>query len=105
MTLIDRLLELSSIWSAAQGHRSTSRLATIVAKDGKMLSRLSVGGTCTVATYERFLQFFRDPTNWPDQAVPSEALALLDDCIFTADGPTAPPAKDAEAFATDQVAA
>lgn len=76
MTLIDRLLRLSALWAAASD-RSTARLATIVANDGKILDRLEGGATCTVATYERFLGFFRESTNWPGDQIPAEAQELL----------------------------
>jgi hypothetical protein len=87
MTLIERLLELSRLWCEAHG-RSLSRLATIVANDGKVLSRLEDGRTCTVAMVERFLNFFRDPASWPEGAIPADVAARLDELaqIATASG-------------------
>lgn len=79
MTLIERLVKLADLWAAAQG-RSVSRLSTIVANDGKAIDRLRDGSkTCTVAMFERFLAFFREPGNWPEGGIPAEAAAILDE--------------------------
>jgi hypothetical protein len=85
MTLIDRLQMLARIWAQAQ-NRSLSRLATIVAKDGKFFVRLEKGKTCTVAIFERFLDFFREPGNWPEECIPADAAALLDEVEMIATG-------------------
>jgi hypothetical protein len=77
MTLIDRMLKLAGLWAAASGHSTTSRLSTIVAPDGGLLRRLEQGGGCTVDTLDKFAHFLRDPANWPESAVPSEACELL----------------------------
>lgn len=78
MTLMDRLTRLAEMWSAATG-RSQSRLATIVVNDGKLFQRVAAGTTITLSTFERFLRFFRDPANWPDAAIPSDAADFLDE--------------------------
>ena len=78
MTLIDRLQRLAQLWATAQG-KELSTLGTLVAKDGKFFARLEEGKTCTVATLERFLVFFRDRTNWPDSAIPDPGAELLAD--------------------------
>lgn len=83
MTLIERLLELARLWCAAHD-RSLSRLATIVANDGKTLGRLEEGKTCTVAMFERFLFFFREPANWPGGAIPDAAAAPLEQLAMIA---------------------
>ena len=75
MTLIERLVRLAELW-AATNERSISRLATIVANDGKLFDRLSEGRSCTVALLERFLDFFEQPSNWGGQ-VPDEAASLV----------------------------
>lgn len=75
MTLIARLVRLSEIWAEANS-RSLSRLATIVVNDGKLFERISAGGSCTVATYERLLDHLRDPQNW-SVPIPDEALMLM----------------------------
>ncbi|UAK24370.1 hypothetical protein [Sphingomonas nostoxanthinifaciens] len=76
MTLIDKLMQLATVWATATG-RSTSRLATVVANDGKLFDRLAAGATCTVATLERFTVHLSNEVNWPNCTIPSEARALL----------------------------
>jgi hypothetical protein len=78
MTLIERLQQLAEIWCAAQG-RSRARLATIVANDGKFFERLDGGSKISVATWEAFIRFFREPGNWPTDCIPADAAALLDE--------------------------
>ena len=85
MTLIDRLVKLAQLWAAAQ-ERELSTLGTLVAKDGKFFGRLAEGKTCTVALFERFLLFFREPENWPEGILPADAAALLDEVEFIAVG-------------------
>jgi hypothetical protein len=75
MTLIERLFALAEHW-ARENKRSLSRLATIVVNDGKLFERLASGGSCTVATYERFIVYLREPTNWTG-GLPTEVLHLL----------------------------
>jgi hypothetical protein len=76
LTLIERLMRLGVLWAEANG-RSPARLATIVANDGKLFDRLAGGATCTIATFERFIVFLRDPANWPAAGMPDEATGLL----------------------------
>lgn len=77
MTLIERLMRLGALWAEAC-NRSTARLATIVANDGKLFERLEAGKTCTVDTLERFLAFLGTPSNWPAATgIPAEAASLL----------------------------
>lgn len=76
MHLIDRLVRLAELW-AEQSNRSLSRLATIVANDGKLFDRVAAGGSCTVATFERFLDHLDRPENWPNSTIPPEALSIL----------------------------
>ena len=76
MTLIDRLRRLAQLWADAQG-KELSTLGTMVAKDGKFFGRLADGKTCTVAIFERFLIFFRDPASWPAGEIPDDAAAAL----------------------------
>ncbi len=75
MTSVNRLLRLSAIWCETNA-RSQSRLATIVANDGKLFDRIAAGGSCTMATFDRFLTFFGKEENWTG-GVPAEALTLL----------------------------
>jgi hypothetical protein len=76
MTLIDRLRRIAQLWADAQG-KELSTLGTMVAKDGKFFGRLADGKTCTVAIFERFLIFFRDPASWPAGEIPADAAAEL----------------------------
>lgn len=90
MDLIGRLLSLANLWTSAND-RSLSRLATMVANDGKLFDRLNAGATCTVTTFERFVHFLNDASNWRD-GVPSEARVLLDSVLMESahvDGHTA----------------
>lgn len=43
----------------ADNNISLSRLATIVAKDGKFFCRIEAGGDCTTGMYERFMNHFK----------------------------------------------
>ena len=77
MRLIDHLTGVARIW-ATNRNRSTARLATIVINDGKFFVKVARGGGCTVATFEKFLMFFRDGKNWPDNVIPLDAAELLE---------------------------
>lgn len=76
MKLIDRLLQLASIWSAT-ADRSPARLATVVVNDGKFFDRLAAGGSCDVRTFERFATHLSNPASWPGDQVPEKATELL----------------------------
>ncbi len=78
MRMIDQLVHLATIWADANS-RSRSRLATLVVNDGKFFDKIEMQGAgCTVATFEKFLLFFRDGANWPDGRIPEAACDLLD---------------------------
>jgi hypothetical protein len=77
VTLLERLLHLSEVWAVSQ-NRSESTLGSRVAKDGKFFDRVRAGSGCNVATAERFFTFFRQPGNWPDNAIPDRVGDLLD---------------------------
>lgn len=81
MQLIERLLEVANMWSAAND-RSLPRLATIVANDGKLFDRLANGATCTVATLERAFSFLADAENWPGKRVPDRATAVMEGAMM-----------------------
>lgn len=78
MQLIDRLVSLAELWIASRG-LSLSRLGFLVVRDGSFFERLAGGRSCTIATFEKFLAYFRDPAHWPDAVIPADALSLLDD--------------------------
>lgn len=76
LSLVERLRQVSQLWVTAQD-ASLSRLGKSVVNDGGFFTRLEtqVQGT-TTATLEKFAAFLGDPGNWPDGAVPQEALDL-----------------------------
>lgn len=76
--MIDQLLGLAEIWCRA-ADRSRARLSTVVINDGKFFDKIELRGAgCTVATFEKFLSFFRDGANWPEGRIPLAACDLLD---------------------------
>jgi hypothetical protein len=77
MTLIEKVLKVAEIWSAAQGHISTSRLSTIVANDGRVLAKLADGGGANIGTLDKFVVYLRDAANWPGGQLPLAAVELL----------------------------
>lgn len=77
MQLTEYLQRLSEIWATAHG-RTLGALATQVANDGKFFTRLDAGMQPRVATFEKFLAFFRSGENWPDNRIPLSAAELLD---------------------------
>lgn len=75
-TLTERLHRCGVAWSAAHGAPVT-RLGRIVVNDGGLLQRIAQpGASVTTATLEKFAAFLVDPANWPEDAVPQEALDL-----------------------------
>lgn len=99
MRIVDQLVRLAGIWSV-ENDRSVSRLATIVADDGKFFTRIEAGGRLTTETFEKFLTFFRDGANWPAGRIPAEAADLLDNFeniaveAAASTGPAAPLSRD-----------
>lgn len=77
MTLTDYLDRLAEIWCSTSG-RTRVALGTLVAKDGKFFGRLEGGMQPRLPTFEKFLGFFRDGSNWPDNVIPLAAADLLD---------------------------
>lgn len=72
----DRLLAVAQLWSQATG-RSSGALSSVVMNDGKTLDRIAdPAKSVTDSTLERFARFLADPVNWPEGAVPEEALAF-----------------------------
>jgi len=71
------LQSLAVLWTAERT-LSVSRLGTLVINDGRFFERVAGGASCTIATFERFMRFFRDPTNWTDRGIPMPARVLLD---------------------------
>lgn len=75
--MIEHLRRLGEIWSGASG-LSLARLGTVVVNRGHFFAGLEGGKDCGTETFEKFLLFFRDGANWPDERVPQEAADLLD---------------------------
>jgi hypothetical protein len=72
----DSLVELAQLWCAAR-ELSEARLGIIVTNDSRLIGRLRAGGSCSLATFEKFLSFFRSGENWPDGCIPDEAGDIL----------------------------
>lgn len=75
VTLTEYLLSLARIWTEESG-RGLGALGAQVANDGKFFDRLQAGTKISVATFERFLCFFRDEGNWP-AAIPQTGTDIL----------------------------
>ena len=76
LSLVDHLRETARIWVVAND-ASLTRLGKYVVNDGGFFTRLQtqVQGT-TTATLEKFAAFLTDAGNWPEGAVPKEAIEL-----------------------------
>jgi len=76
LSLVARLRAVAQIW-VDRLDSSLSRLALNVVNDRGFFTRLEtqVQGV-TTATLEKFAAFLADPANWPEGAVPQEALDL-----------------------------
>lgn len=77
LRIIDQLVGLADVWAGNHG-RSKARLATIVVNDGNFFKRIEKTENCNLNTFEKFLSFFRDPANWPDDIIPDAAVRLLE---------------------------
>ena len=86
MTLMDCLVRLGTIWAKAHD-KELSTLGTIVAKDGKFFGRIEAGKGCNIATWEKFIGFFREAGNWPECMIPADAAEVLDEIQMIATGP------------------
>lgn len=75
--MTDQLHAIATIWAVASA-RSLQTLGTKVNSDGQFFDKISSNRTCTVATFEKFLTFFRDAANWPDNVIPQGAAELLE---------------------------
>jgi hypothetical protein len=87
--MLQQLVTLSNIWCEARA-LSAARLGTIVAGNSKFFDQIAgPSGNCTVATFQKFLSFFRDPASWPDACIPPRAVELLDNFASIATDATA----------------
>lgn len=59
------------------GGKSLSRVATIVASSGAFFKRVRAGRPFSVENLDRFNDWFRRPSNWPDRTIPEAAAAAL----------------------------
>lgn len=74
--LRDRLLTAAEAWSAATG-RTLGALSSVVSNHAQTIDRLrDPANKVTDATLEKFAAFLADPANWPEGAVPQEAIDL-----------------------------
>ena len=74
--LKSRLLAAADRWSEAHDGAPLSRLGKPVAGDANFFERVRSGGGINLATLEKFAAHLADPANWPEGAVPQEALDL-----------------------------
>lgn len=77
MRMTDQLHAIASIW-AGLSKQSLSTLGSKLQNDSRFFARLSNEGSCTTRSFEKFLSFFRDASNWPDAMIPQGAAELLD---------------------------
>lgn len=77
MQLVEYIDQLAALWSAATGRTSVALGASVV-NDGKFMARVRGGTKPTTETFEKFLAFFRDGANWPDNVIPLAAADLLE---------------------------
>lgn len=74
--LRDRLLIAAEAWSKATG-RTLGALSSVVSNHAQTIERLrDPGNKVTDATLEKFAAYLADPANWPEGAVPQEAVDL-----------------------------
>ena len=74
--LRDRLLDAAQAWSRATG-RTLGALSSVVSNHAQTIERLrDPGNKVTDATLEKFASYLADPANWPEGAVPQEAVDL-----------------------------
>ena len=59
------------------GGKSLSRVATIVASSGAFFKRVRAGRPFSVENLDRFNDWFRRPSNWPNCTIPEAAAAAL----------------------------
>ena len=75
-TLIERLQRCAMLWTEAHS-AVPGRIGRVVVNDAGVLPRISQpGASVTTATLEKFAAYLADPANWPDGAVPQEAIDL-----------------------------
>jgi len=75
-TLTERLHRCGMIWTVAHDAPLT-RIGRVVVNDGGLMQRIAQPGAgVTTATLEKFAAFLADPANWPEGAVPQEAIDL-----------------------------
>ena len=65
MTFKAKLIDKAERFCLQEGI-SLARLATIVRNHGGFFERLQSGGSCTMATYEKFERVFSDPAAWEE---------------------------------------
>jgi hypothetical protein len=75
--MTEQIHAIAQIWGALQ-KRSLATLGTRLTNDSRFFDKMASGGTCTTKTFEKFLTFFRDASNWPNNVIPQAAVELLD---------------------------
>lgn len=75
--MTQQIHRIATVW-AERSNRSLATLGTRLTNDSRFFDKMAAGGTCTTKTFEKFLTFFRDAANWPDNVIPQAAADLLD---------------------------
>jgi hypothetical protein len=75
--MTEQLHIIATLWAGLSG-QSLATLGSKQQGDSRFFARLAGDGSCTTRSFEKFLTFFRDATNWPDNLIPQAALDLLD---------------------------
>lgn len=74
--LTELLCSVAAIW-AEKSDASLARLGRLVKNDTSFFTRFeNARVSTTTATLEEFAAFLTDPGNWPEGAVPQEAVDL-----------------------------
>lgn len=76
LPLTDLLCAAGAIW-AERSDATLAKLGKLVVNDTSFFARFdNPRASTTTATLEKFAAFLGDPGNWPDGAVPQEAVDL-----------------------------
>jgi len=95
-TLIERLQRCAQLWTEAHC-AAPGRIGRVVVNDAGVLPRISQpGASVTTATLEKFASYLSDPANWPEGAVPQEAVDLAHVVGVTPPSPALSPGNSAD---------
>jgi hypothetical protein len=75
--MTEQLHLIATLWAGLSG-QSLATLGSKQQGDSRFFARIASDGSCTTRSFEKFLTFFRDAANWPDNVIPQAAADLLD---------------------------